>query len=79
MLFVVCGAIQRGHKIKLQANTCTEHDGAKKKKIICIKGVIRCKIYFNMVFKHKCVLAVFVHIHPIMIKIHPVFFLNPYK
>ncbi len=29
-------------------------------------------------FEHKCVLEVCVHIHPIMIKIHPVFFLNPY-
>ncbi len=38
MLFVVCGAIQRGHKIKLQANTCTEHDGAKKKKLFVLKG-----------------------------------------
>ncbi len=28
-------------------------------------------------FEHKCVLEVCVHIHPIMIKIHPVFFLNP--
>ncbi len=44
------------------------------------KGVIRSKIHFYM-FEHKCVLAVFVHIHPKMIKIHPVFFffLNPYK
>ncbi len=25
-------------------------------------------------FEHKCVLEVCVHIHPIMIKIHPVFF-----
>ncbi len=29
-------------------------------------------------FEHKCVLEVCVHIHPIMIKIHPVFFFNPY-
>ncbi len=29
-------------------------------------------------FEHKCVLEVCVHIHPIMIKIHPVFFLDPY-
>ncbi len=29
-------------------------------------------------FEHKCVLEVCVHIDPIMIKIHPVFFLNPY-
>ncbi len=32
-------------------------------------------------FEHKCVLEVCVHIHPIMLKIHPVFlflFLNPY-
>ncbi len=29
-------------------------------------------------FEHKCVLEVCVHIHPIIIKIHPVFFLNPY-
>ncbi len=33
-------------------------------------------------FEHKCVLEVCVHIHPIMIKLHPVFFfkslfLNP--
>ncbi len=32
------------------------------------------QIHFYMVFEHKCVLAVCVHIHPIMIKIHPVFF-----
>ncbi len=25
-------------------------------------------------FEHKCVLKVCVHIHPLMIKIHPVFF-----
>ncbi len=43
------------------------------------KGDIRCKINFNMVFEHKCVLAVCVHNHPIMIKIHPVLFLNPHK
>ncbi len=30
-------------------------------------------------FEHKCVLEVCLHIHPMMIKIHPVFFfLNPY-
>ncbi len=29
-------------------------------------------------FEHKCVLEVCVHIHPIMIKIHLVFFFNPY-
>ncbi len=28
-------------------------------------------------FEHKCVLEVCVHIHPIMIKIHPVCFLIP--
>ncbi len=28
-------------------------------------------------FEHKCVLEVCVHIHPIMIKIHPVFFFIP--
>jgi len=32
----------------------------------------RCKL-----FAHKCVLEVCVHIHPIMIKIHPVFFFIP--
>ncbi len=32
-----------------------------------------------MLFEHKCVLAVHVHNHPIMIKIHPVIFLNPQK
>ncbi len=32
---------------------------------------------FNL-FEHKCVLEVCVHIHPIMLKIHSVFFfLNP--
>ncbi len=39
-----------------------------------IKGYIRCKIHFYMVFKHKCVMAVCVHNHLIMIKIHPVLF-----
>ncbi len=39
-----------------------------------IKGVIGCEIHFYMLFEHKCVLTVFVHIHPIMIKIQPVFF-----
>ncbi len=29
-----------------------------------------------MLFEHKCVLEVCVHIHPIMIKIHPVGFLK---
>ncbi len=42
-----------------------------------IKGVIGCKIHFYMLYEHKCVLAVFVHIHPLMIKIHPVLFLIP--
>ncbi len=32
-------------------------------------------MHFYMLFEHKCVLAVCVHNHPIMIKIHPVFFL----
>ncbi len=33
-----------------------------------------------MLFELKCVLAVYVHNHPIMIKIHPVvYFLNPGK
>ncbi len=36
--------------------------------------VIGCKIDFYMLFELKCVLAVYVHNHPIMIKIHPVFF-----
>ncbi len=34
-----------------------------------IKGVIRCKIHFT-----SCLNIVCTHIHPIMIKIHPVFF-----
>ncbi len=38
------------------------------------KGVIGCKTQFYLLFEHKCVLAVCVHNHPIMIKIHPVFF-----
>ncbi len=38
------------------------------------KGVIGCKIHFYMLFELKCVLAVCEHNHPIMIKIHPVFF-----
>ncbi len=29
-------------------------------------------------FEHKCVLEVCVHIHPIIIKIHPVFFKIPF-
>ncbi len=33
-----------------------------------IKGVVRCNIHFYMLFEHKCVLAVCVHIHHIMIK-----------
>ncbi len=32
----------------------------------------------HKLFKHKWVLEVCVHIHPITIKIHPVFFINPY-
>ncbi len=31
-----------------------------------------------MLFEHKCVLEVCVHINPIMIKTHPVFFFIPY-
>ncbi len=41
---------------------------------LLLKGVIRCEMHFYMLFEHKCVLAVCVHNHPIMIKIHPVFF-----
>ncbi len=40
-----------------------------------MKGVIRYEMHFYMLFEHKCVLAVCVHNHPIMIKINPVFFL----
>ncbi len=44
------------------------------------KGVIGCKIHFYMLFEQKCVLALCVHNHPIMIKIHLVFcFFNPDK
>ncbi len=39
-----------------------------------IKGVIGCYMHFYKLFELKCVLAVCVHNHPIMIKIHPVFF-----
>ncbi len=39
----------------------------------CFKGVTGCKIHLYMLFEHTCVLDVCVHIHPIMIKIHPVF------
>ncbi len=39
-----------------------------------VKGVIGCKIHFYMLFELKCALAVCVHIHVIMIKIHPLFF-----
>ncbi len=45
------------------------------------KGVIGCKINFYKLFELKCLLAVCVHNHPIMIKIHPVFFFlnhNPF-
>ncbi len=42
------------------------------------KGVIGCKIHFTSCLNKKCVLEVCVHIQPIMIKIHPVFFLNPH-
>ncbi len=41
---------------------------------ICFKGVIGCDMHFYKQFELKCVLAVCVHNHPIMIKIHPVFF-----
>ncbi len=43
------------------------------------KGDIRCKIHFYMVFEHKCVLAVCVHNHTIMIKNPPsaFFFKSP--
>ncbi len=37
------------------------------------KGVIGCEKHFYMLFEHKSVLAVYVHNHPVMIKIHPVF------
>ncbi len=40
-----------------------------------IKGDIRCKIPFYMVLEHKCVLAVCVHNHPIVIKNPPSAFL----
>ncbi len=43
-----------------------------------IKRVIGCQNWLFKLFEHKCVLEVCVHIHPIMIKIHPVFFLNPH-
>ncbi len=43
------------------------------------KGVIGYKTHFYMLFEHKCVLAVCVHNHPIMIKIHPVVFFYLYK
>ncbi len=39
-----------------------------------LKGVFGCDMHFYKLFELKCVLAVCVHIHPIMIKIHPVFF-----
>ncbi len=38
------------------------------------KGVIGCDLHFYKLFELKYVLAVCVHNHPIMIKIHPVFF-----
>ncbi len=41
---------------------------------ISFKEVIGLKIHFYMLFEHKCLLAVCVHNHPIMIKIHPVVF-----
>ncbi len=44
---------------------------------LCVKGNLSCKIHFYMLFGHKCVLAVCVHNHPIMIKIHPLIFLIP--
>ncbi len=39
-----------------------------------LKGVIGCDMHFYKLFKLKCVLAECVHNHPIMMKIHPVFF-----
>ncbi len=44
------------------------------KQICSLKGDIGYKNHFYMVFEIKCVLAVCVQNHPIMIKIHPVFF-----
>lgn len=38
--------------------------------VVTLKGVIGCCIYFYKLFELKCVLAVFVSNHPIMIKIH---------
>ncbi len=35
------------------------------------------KIHFKL-FEHKCVLEVCVHIHPIIIQIHPVLFKIPF-
>ncbi len=44
-----------------------------------LKGTSDAKFTFFMVFELKCVLAVCVHNHHIMIKIHPCFFLNLHK
>ncbi len=38
------------------------------------KGVIGCDMHFYKLFELKCVLTVCVHNHPIMIKIHTVFY-----
>ncbi len=43
------------------------------------KGVIGCDMHFYKLFEHNCVLEVCVHNHPIMIKIHPVFFFHLVK
>ncbi len=43
--------------------------------MIMFIGVIGCDMHFYKLFELKCVLAVCVHNHPIMIKI-PVFFLS---
>ncbi len=45
---------------------------------LTLKGSSDAKFTFQVFFKHKCVLEVCVHIQPVMIKIHPVFFFNPY-
>lgn len=48
--------------------------------VVTQKGVIGCYIYFYKLFELKCVLAVCVSNHPIMIKIHlDLFFFNLIK
>ncbi len=57
-------------EVEIFLSQCTRKNNFEK---ITFKGVIGCKIHFYMLFELKCVLAVCVHNHTIMIIIHQVF------